>query len=228
MESLSYRVCLENGKRHFDQWDRGQRLIAHGIPADVNVDFILQKKESYMRKTYTDDGVVYVNVPDIVLQSSGVLKCYFYLNRTALRGETVYKWSVCVDERPKPSDYVYTEEELRDYRVLEARIKVLEDNSALIFGPEYEGQMLYVSGGKIVTLKLGPGLEIREGILCIIGSAPDDSYVDITTHLDDVGVLHVYKDGAEIYATIDDFGVANWPGVPLGVDESGTLFFKEE
>lgn len=94
-------------------------------------------------------------------------------------------------------------------------------------GDEYEGKLLYVVGGALVPLALGPGLEIRNGTLYITGGGGDVE-TGITVEADSTGVLRVYSGGEEILPTVDENGVIIWPGVSVSVDASGTLIFEEE
>ena len=98
-------------------------------------------------------------------------------------------------------------------------------------GAEFEGQMVFVSGGVVTPLKLGPGLSIRDGVLYVTGGAgePEVPVGAVTTEVVD-GDLRVYLDGVEVVPVVDASGDLTWPGLELVVDEAGdaTLKVKED
>lgn len=98
-------------------------------------------------------------------------------------------------------------------------------------GAEFEGLMLFVSGGTVTPLKLGPGLSIRDGVLYVNGGAgePEVPVGTVTTEVVD-GDLRVYLDGVEVVPVVDAAGDLTWPGLELVVDEAGdaTLKLKED
>lgn len=115
---------------------------------------------------------------------------------------------------------------------IRARLDALEKSGLPALGDAYEGQMLYVSGGVLVPLRLGPGLSIRDGVLYVSGGAegPEEAVGTVTASVDEDGGLHVYLDGAEIEPVVDDDGDLTWPGLELVLDENGnaTLQVKED
>ena len=98
-------------------------------------------------------------------------------------------------------------------------------------GAEFEGLMLFVAGGVVTPLKLGPGLSIRDGVLYVAGGAgePEVPVGAVTTEVVD-GDLRVYLDGVEVAPVVDASGDLTWPGLALVVDEAGdaTLNVKED
>lgn len=112
-----------NGREHFYQWDINQKLI-------VNDAYITEVHFSNNAATaalvcevYEENGLRLVNVPNILLQDFWKIKAYGYL-------ENFTKVEDCFEviERAKPSDYVYTEVEVKNYEALEKRIEELEKN----------------------------------------------------------------------------------------------------
>ena len=97
-------------------------------------------------------------------------------------------------------------------------------------GAEFEGQMVFVSGGTVTPLKLGPGLRIENGVLYVAGGAgePEVPVGAVTTDVVD-GDLRVYLDGVEVVPVVDAAGDLTWPGLALVMDEAGdaTLKVKE-
>ena len=209
------------------QWDRGQRVILRGTPDGARVDFALCGSDKAVTKDiYEDSGVLFCDIPDTLLMESGQLHGYIYKEDDE-RGETFFSFVYQIIPRPKPEDYVEPEEILI-WHDLEKRISALEKAGFPALGDEYEGKLLYVVGGALVPLALGPGLAIRNGTLYITGGGGGDVETGITVEADSSGVLRVYSGGVEILPTVDEDGVIVWPGVSVSVDASGTLTFKEE
>lgn len=196
------------------QWGTG-RLVQVVPPAGVTVTevhFCNGTSDTTLRGVLQaqDDGSVLVKIPDILLQIANPLSVYAV--KSDPTGEcTTERELFVVWPQTKPADYEYVEPD------------------APAFGEEYEGRLLYVSGGALVPLFLGPGLEIRNGTLYITGGGGGGGDVEtgITVEADNSGVLRVYSGGEEILPTVDENGVIIWPGVAVSVDASGTLIFEE-
>ena len=113
---------IEDGREHFYQWDRDRRVIVESERvAEVHFSNAIIS-ESYVVKTYKEDGIVYADVPNIILQFDWPVSIY-----SCGSGCTDYEDSFDVISRSKPSDYVYTETEIFDYAVLEKRMETLEE-----------------------------------------------------------------------------------------------------
>lgn len=120
------------------------------------------------------------------------------------------------------------------------RVMVIADSPARLTVPEamppygagFEGRLFYGGPGGVATpLELGPGLEIRDGVLYITGASPEEPEKPVgavTAELVD-GDLRVYLDGVEIAPVVDAAGNLTWPGLLLTVDAdgNGTLTLKE-
>lgn len=109
------------------QWDKGQRIMLHGVPDGVRVDFALCGSDKAVSvELYTESGVVFCDIPDALLMGSGQLHGYIYKD-DADRGETIFSFVYQVIPRPKPDDYVEPEEVLL-WHELDRRISELEEN----------------------------------------------------------------------------------------------------
>jgi hypothetical protein len=112
---------IEDGRSHFYQWDSDIRLIVEDSSIS-EVHFCNRTDScSLVCDTFVEDGVTLVNVPNILLQSSWRIKVYaFNVHYT--------KYDDCfeVKARTKPSDYVYTETEVRTFNALEERLEAVE------------------------------------------------------------------------------------------------------
>lgn len=112
---------LENGRKHFYQWDIGQRLIINDNTV-VEAHFCNRTDEcSLVCEAYTDGGKRVVDVPNILLQTDWDIRVYAYCGNY-----TKIEKRFDVVKRSKPADYVYTETETKSYNTLENRIEVLE------------------------------------------------------------------------------------------------------
>lgn len=111
------------------QWDYGQRVQLHDVPVGTKVHFsnAAIKPNALVTEAYEDGDGVYANIPNILLQTAGTLTAYIYLE-DGDEGHTEYRKMFIVRDREKPDDYVYTEDEVKTWEVLEERIKALEEN----------------------------------------------------------------------------------------------------
>lgn len=108
------------------QWDIGQRLRLYGVASGARVDYVMGA-QTLSVDSYADGGDVYADIPNILLQESGGIKVLVYVTGEDY-GETVCERRLNVLPRAKPSDYVYTETEVKTYDDLEARVSALEEN----------------------------------------------------------------------------------------------------
>lgn len=114
---------IENGRKQFYQWDINQRLI-------VNDDSIIEVHFSNAVSTlalscevFVENGIRLVNVPNILLQQAWTLKVYGCC-ADCVRAAEAFE----IVSREKPSDYIYTEVDIKNYDELNNRITELEKN----------------------------------------------------------------------------------------------------
>lgn len=107
------------------QWDVNRRVVVNCDCQEVHFSNSLNG-EALVVKTYTEDGVLYANIPNILLQSALPLNVYAYVCGDEQRTERAVV--IEVNPRSKPADYAYTETEVKNYAALESRIKALEEN----------------------------------------------------------------------------------------------------
>lgn len=115
---------IYKGGDTFFQWDIGQRLIVEDPEMD-KVHFCNKTGEcSLVCEVYEEDGLRLVNVPNILLQVPYMIRVYGCL----VEGEDSYFAKNVqifkVIARTKPEDYVYTEEELKNFNSIEERINI--------------------------------------------------------------------------------------------------------
>lgn len=130
-------ILLGNGKSSWYQWDINQRIIITDIEidqiegqeihfsSDVDTDTTAQ-----VTIPYVENGIVYAPVPNILLTISGTIHIYLYVSNGTEAHTEVHK-AVKVVAREKPSDYVYTETEVKTWEELNERLK-----NAVYYTPE--------------------------------------------------------------------------------------------
>lgn len=104
------------------QWDTG-RVAQVNTDADIHEVHFTTKDMTYayVVSTYEKDGAVYCEIPNIILQQKKSLICYEVTNTD--NGEmTVAETTLDLHTRNKPQDYVYTEDELKNFDRLAALI----------------------------------------------------------------------------------------------------------
>lgn len=125
-------IKLEFDRESLWQWDLKQRLILTGVEEGVEVHFsspFVRHNEALRRPTYIEDGVMYANIPDSLLQKSGYIRAFIYTSTNTELGEahTIDSINFKVKERKKPQNYICEEEEILLYNALMERVKNLEN-----------------------------------------------------------------------------------------------------
>ena len=111
---------IEDGRENFYQWDLDRKIIVND-PAVTQVHFC-NRTDDCSLVVEVVDGVA--NVPNILLQDTWDIRVYFYsMNYTKV--EKRFK----VLPRTKPSDYVYTETEVKNYDAFEQKLIDLETSA---------------------------------------------------------------------------------------------------
>ena len=99
-----------NGRKSFYQWDFDQKLAVLDDTV-TQVHFPLGAESCPPLPVYELDGQRVVDVPDILLQTSGMKRVYAFVE-DEFGGRTICTETFRVNERAKPDDYIYTEQEL--------------------------------------------------------------------------------------------------------------------
>lgn len=108
-------LTIYNGRKHFWQWDSGQRLVVED-GAICEVHFHNPGGEVALTvKTYEMNGSHVADVPNILLQKSGQINAWVYI----CVGDdcTIQERSFEVWPRQRPADYVYIETQAFDSKV---------------------------------------------------------------------------------------------------------------
>lgn len=109
---------LKDGRDFMYQWDLDRQVVVND-PSIVEVHFC-NRTEDVSLVVEVVDGLA--NVPNILLQSSFDMRVFGYDGK-ATRYDAVFK----VKAKTKPSDYVYTETEIKSYEYLENKIREIEE-----------------------------------------------------------------------------------------------------
>ena len=119
-------IKIECDKDFFWQWDLNKRLVLGTDRTDIQVHFDAGSNEALAVDVYKENGKVYANIPNILLQEYGRIKCWVY--DPGNEATTLQVFYFTVAERDRPPDYVYTETETLTWHELEKRIAELEEN----------------------------------------------------------------------------------------------------
>ena len=109
---------IADGRDFMYQWDLDRQVVVDD-PSIVEVHFC-NRTEDVSLVVEVVDGLA--NVPNILLQSSFDMRVFGYDGK-ATRHDAVFK----VKAKTKPSDYVYTETEIKSYEYLENKIREIEE-----------------------------------------------------------------------------------------------------
>lgn len=120
-------IKLESGT-YLWQWNTGQRLIVD-YPAGTVVDFTANQADAIAREAYNEGGTIYVDIPNILLQSAGRL--YIYVQHIeADHITTVLEACFVIRSQPKPPDYIDNDNDILIWHQLDERLSRLEEAGA--------------------------------------------------------------------------------------------------
>lgn len=97
------------------QWDLGQelKLVTEYTTQAFQVHFAnIRSKDALVVEATFSEGAAVVPIPNLLLQEPHWIRAWVYL-KDDNKGETVLEVLLPVKERKKPSDYIYTEVEMR-------------------------------------------------------------------------------------------------------------------
>ena len=118
-------IRIEGNKPTLYQWDLNMRVILTNVSAGTEVHYSNIKdnvSESCITAvSYSENGYVYADIPNKLLQTSGIILVYIYIQDNN-KAWTELKTEIIVLPRKKPANYVYTETEVLTYKKLEERL----------------------------------------------------------------------------------------------------------
>lgn len=104
-------IKISDGRKHFWQWDTGCQITVMGFPDATELHYFRQgMSEPIPRKVYQRGNERVCDVPDEILQEALNFKVYVNVQEedgihTAIEKEYIVK------QKPKPTNYIYTETE---------------------------------------------------------------------------------------------------------------------
>ena len=102
---------LKNGENHLTQWDRHQILVFSEYPAGTEIHMWCDFFDNALKVELDSNREVVI--PDILLQTSGMLRICVYVTNEYSTSYTEVRYLIPVKARPRPEDYVYTPEETK-------------------------------------------------------------------------------------------------------------------
>lgn len=107
-------IQIEGGKAALYQWDLNQRLILTSVGAitagiEVHYSSIYDNEECCLAAlSYFEDGNIYADIPNKMLQQSGTISVYLYVQEEN-KAWTEHRTEILVMPRKKPYNYVFGE-----------------------------------------------------------------------------------------------------------------------
>lgn len=124
---------IADGREYLYQWDSDVRLLLDDPNNEIGEVHIKNRfcRDLYSLEIFRTENETYVKVPDSLLQKSFdlVVYAYCYVDHCTKAVETIK-----VLDRPKPPDYVYTEDESLHYHLFEKRLSHLEQTGGAVNG----------------------------------------------------------------------------------------------
>lgn len=179
---------IYDGREAFYQWDIDRKLIVKDETVK-EVHFCNKTDEcSLVCEVYEEDGLRVANVPNVLLQTTWRINVYAYDEKY-----TKYSARFEVIPRTKPEDYIYTEEELKEWEELEERVAALEE------GGESVDLSNYYTKGEVDKAIEEAGGGAETPTFYDIGWNRYSSYVTLTEetkkYLEDINANYFSKPG---------------------------------
>lgn len=115
---------IYDGRKSFYQWDVNQKIVIDNADCEIHFKHV-GSSNAIICKPYKFENKIVVNVPNILLQESGSIVFWVFVNGEYTR--EMGKFNVA--SRQKPAEYVFTELEHLEYRKLNERIDAIEGGS---------------------------------------------------------------------------------------------------
>lgn len=106
------------------QWDIGRQIEIKNCENVAEVHFLNLKENTSLILEVNEEMVA--DIPNILLQMPRDIIGWL-VSKSENTSITIHEFTLKVSERQKPSNYVYTETEVKSYESLEKRIKEIED-----------------------------------------------------------------------------------------------------
>jgi hypothetical protein len=174
---------IYDGRTSFYQWDINQKITAPWLKVGDEFHITnLRQSTTPVLKAYELNGVVVVDIPNILLQQSYPIFVYRYIETDDM-AFTSNKFVFDVKQRQKPDDYVYTETEMLNYKALENRISYLEQFGT---GGGSTARIGYVT----LLSDAWQGEENLYSQIVAIDGVSENTQVDLTPSAEQLGVFY--------------------------------------
>ena len=165
---------LEDGREQLYQWDLNRRIIVNDDKI-CEVHFCNRTSDcSLVVETYTEDGKLYANIPNILLHDARPIRAYAFCDDSYTLSEQQFS----VKSRTQPSDYVYVETDVVrwDKIAYDAEQAVTEALAAAESATKTaEDLQAYVDGNKLVIEDDGEG-NVTFKVMSIFPNGEEVSY----------------------------------------------------
>lgn len=175
---------IADGREHFYQWDLNRQVVV--LDPTIEEVHFSNKSEKEALVVNVVDGLA--NVPNILLQQCFNIRVYAVEDDVTLY-ETVFE----LIARPKPSNYVYEETEIKSYEYLENKLNEIEEKG---FSEETVGNA--VEGWLDENLDLSP-YALKEELPVNVSELVNDAGY-LTEHQDISGKADVDHNHDTVYA----------------------------
>jgi hypothetical protein len=175
---------IADGREHFYQWDLNRQVVV--LDPTIEEVHFSNKSEKEALVVNVVDGLA--NVPNILLQQCFNIRVYAVEDDVTLY-ETVFE----LIARPKPSNYVYEETEIKSYEYLENKLNEIEEKG---FSEETVGNA--VEGWLDENLDLSP-YALKEELPVNVSELVNDAGY-LTEHQDISGKADVDHNHDIVYA----------------------------
>ena len=109
---------IYDGRNELYQWDKNRKLIISDAAVD-SVHFCNKTGDcSLVVEVREEDGLRVADIPNILLQTAWPIRAYAYCGGCYTKESATFK----INARTKPTDYVYTETEIKSWEKLEEEI----------------------------------------------------------------------------------------------------------
>lgn len=124
-------------KQYLYQWDINQKVVVERLSAGDEVHYVISDDEVLVCSVYESNGLMMADIPNIILQSSGLIKTYEVKRADDGTNINTYRSAIRILERPCPTDYIYTETDTKNFHILSRQIDVAKE-TVVDFGKRLE------------------------------------------------------------------------------------------
>lgn len=214
-------IELEGKRRVLYQWELNQRVIV-GCPPDTVVEFSPQngcKQNTLPVLSYEEEGFVYANIPNVLLQIPGYLRVFIRPSAEDMRiHPEVRDFRVVRKSKPEDYDANYSETEVFSYKTLKCRVDDLQKDAG-----DLQGRVDDLEDSHKALEERVDDLEDGAGTNCVAtvnGVGPDENgNVEVSALPDDAEQITMLIDADLLPAVHDASGA-------ILTDEKGNIILR--